>query len=108
MGNLPLGELVKCPVGTYVVGTYVHAVTHAEQRGVDALLVCVSAHSVLKISHALSKELVDLVEVDGKVFGSHIHHFGLFPDADQWAMSADGEGGYARGEIISIAIGKPS
>ena len=55
--NLLLGELARCPVGTYVVGTYVHAITYTERRGVYMLPVCVFVHSALNIFRASSKEL---------------------------------------------------
>ena len=89
--NFLLGELARCPVGTYVVGAYLHAVFQAERRGLEPPLVCVFAQNVLDILHAFSKELVDLFEIDSRVFGSEINHFGVWEDGNQRVISAGGE-----------------
>ena len=72
-----------------MVGTYVHAVSHAERRGFDGLLVCIFARSVLSILHACLKEFVDLVEVNDQVYGSQINHFGVWEDGDQLRVAKE-------------------
>lgn len=47
-----------------MVGTYVDTITDTERRGNHVVLVGVARHGFLGFSHAVSKELVVLVEVD--------------------------------------------
>ena len=68
--------------------------------------VCVFAHSVLSIVHAFSKELLDLIKVDGDVFGSRIRNFDVWEDGDQRVISTCGEeGGCRRGGMRIIVMG---
>ena len=74
----------------YVCGRYIR--TRDPPRGtagVGAFLVCVFAHSVLSIFHTFSNELVDLVDVHDKVYGSQVHHFDVWEDGLQLRMAKE-------------------
>lgn len=59
-----LREFACDSIGADMVGTYVDTITDMERRGNHAVLVGVARHGFLGFSHAASKELVVLVEVD--------------------------------------------
>ena len=65
-----LSELVRGAVGAYVISVHISVIADSKRWGFHAILVCVLAHGLLSVLHAVSEVPVDFVEVDGEMSGA--------------------------------------
>ena len=68
--DLLLCKLAQGPVGAYVVGVHMNMIANMTWWGLKVILVCILAHGLLGILHAISEEPVDFVKVDSPVPGT--------------------------------------
>lgn len=57
-------------VSMYVVCTNERAVANPKGWRLHAILIRILLHTILRVFHSVSKELMDFVEVHGKVLGA--------------------------------------
>lgn len=107
--NLLLSQLSSSAVSTNVIRAYVHAVSDVERGSLHPVLIRGARHNFLSVLHTVTKERVDLIEVDCVMARAQISDLCIWMDGDQRVVSSIcEEGGDARSGVRRIIISELS